>query len=55
MGGGSDTWQNGTIYAPREGKMYSCKMTLKDSAHLNIRGYVGVSLFGQTEVWTKEN
>ncbi|ADB42401.1 DUF2147 domain-containing protein [Spirosoma linguale] len=52
---GSDTWQNGTIYDPRDGKTYSCKMTLKDPAHLNIRGYVGVSLFGRTEVWTKEN
>jgi uncharacterized protein (DUF2147 family) len=51
---GSDTWQNGTIYDPREGKTYSCKMTLKDPAHLSIRGYVGLSLFGRTEVWTKE-
>jgi uncharacterized protein (DUF2147 family) len=52
---GDDTWQGGTIYDPREGKTYSCKMTLKDAAHLNIRGYIGVSLFGRTEVWTKAN
>jgi uncharacterized protein (DUF2147 family) len=52
---GDDTWQNGTIYDPRDGKTYSCKMTLKDPTHLNIRGYVGVSLFGRTEVWTKVN
>lgn len=51
---GNGTWQNGTIYDPREGKTYSCKITLKDPEHLNIRGYVGVSLFGRTEVWTKE-
>ncbi|GAB2523018.1 DUF2147 domain-containing protein [Spirosoma aerophilum] len=52
---GNNTWQNGTIYDPRDGKTYSCKMNLKDPTHLNIRGYVGVSLFGRTEVWTKEN
>lgn len=52
---GNSTWQDGTIYDPREGKTYSCKMNLKDPTHLNIRGYVGVSLFGRSEVWTKEN
>lgn len=50
---GADTWKDGTIYDPREGKTYSCKMTLKDAGHLSIRGYVGLSLFGRTEVWTR--
>ncbi|MGC4020942.1 MAG: DUF2147 domain-containing protein [Cyclobacteriaceae bacterium] len=46
-------WENGTIYDPREGKTYSCKMTLKDANNLSIRGYVGVSLFGRTETYTR--
>lgn len=50
---GDLTWVDGTIYDPREGKTYSCKMTLRNKRELNIRGYVGVSLFGRTEVWTK--
>ncbi|HLL95588.1 MAG TPA: DUF2147 domain-containing protein [Spirosoma sp.] len=50
---GTDTWKDGTIYDPRDGKTYACKMTLKDADNLSIRGYVGVSLFGRTEVWTK--
>ncbi|GAB2583124.1 DUF2147 domain-containing protein [Spirosoma areae] len=50
---GNGAWANGTIYDPREGKTYACKMTLKDASNLNIRGYVGVSLFGRTEVWSK--
>lgn len=50
---GHQTWSGGTIYDPREGKTYSCKMTLKDANNLSIRGYVGVSLFGRSEVWTK--
>ncbi|MGA0556679.1 DUF2147 domain-containing protein [Larkinella sp. VNQ87] len=52
---GKNSWEDGTIYDPREGKTYSCKLTLKDSKNLSIRGYVGVSLFGRTEVWTKFN
>lgn len=48
-----DEWNNGTIYDPREGKTYSCVITMKNKNELNIRGYVGVSLFGRTEVWTK--
>ncbi|CCH52941.1 Protein of unknown function DUF2147 [Fibrisoma limi BUZ 3] len=50
---GEQTWEGGTIYDPRDGKTYSCKMTLKDASNLSIRGYVGVSLFGRSEVWTK--
>lgn len=50
---GDLTWVDGSIYDPREGKTYSCKMTLKSKRELSIRGYVGLSLFGRTEVWTK--
>ncbi len=50
---GDDTWEDGSIYDPREGKTYSCKMTLKDAGRLSIRGYIGISLFGRSEVWTK--
>ena len=50
---GDDVWESGNIYDPREGKTYSCKMTLKNASQLSIRGYVGISLFGRSEVWTK--
>lgn len=52
---GEGTWEKGTIYDPREGKTYDCKMTIKEDGRLSIRGYVGVSLFGRTEIWTKVN
>lgn len=52
---GEGVWEKGTIYDPREGKTYDCKMTIKEDGRLNIRGYVGVSLFGRTEIWTKVN
>lgn len=46
-------WVNGTIYDPRDGKTYKCKMTLQKDGTLKVRGYVGVSLFGKTVVWTR--
>lgn len=50
---GNKTWNEGTIYDPREGKTYSCKITLNDKNTINVRGYVGISMFGRTEVWTR--
>lgn len=50
---GEDTWADGTIYDPREGKTYACKLTLKSENELNVRGYMGISMFGRTEVWTR--
>jgi uncharacterized protein (DUF2147 family) len=46
------TYKDGTIYDPKSGKTYSCKMTLNGST-LKIRGYIGISLLGRTEVWTR--
>lgn len=45
-------YTDGKIYDPKSGKTYSCKMTLNGDV-LNIRGYVGISLFGRTTVWTR--
>jgi uncharacterized protein (DUF2147 family) len=39
---------------PDEGKIYRCTVTLKDDGRgLEIRGFIGVSLFGRTQVWTR--
>ena len=46
-------WSGGTIYDPRDGKTYKCVITLKPDGTLNVRGYVGISLFGKTVVWTR--
>jgi uncharacterized protein (DUF2147 family) len=43
-------WSEGTIYDPANGNTYSCKMKFAGS-RLEIRGYIGVSLFGRTEIW----
>jgi len=45
--------KGGTIYAPDEGKTYKCKMALEGNDTLKVRGFIGVSLLGRTEVWTR--
>ncbi len=41
----------GTIYDPKNGKTYSCKIT-RNGNSLDVRGYVGISLIGRTTTWT---
>lgn len=47
------TYEEGEIYDPKSGKTYSCKMTLKGSDKLDIRGFMGLSLLGRTETWKR--
>lgn len=47
------TYEGGQIYDPKSGKTYSCKMKLKGKDQLNIRGFIGISLLGRTEVWKR--
>ena len=49
---GDNVYEDGTIYDPKNGKTYSCKMTLEGNT-LRIRGYIGISLFGRTEIMTR--
>ena len=51
---GNYTWVDGDIYDPKSGNTYSCKMNLsKDYQTLEVRGYIGISLFGRTETWKR--
>ena len=49
---GDNKYDDGTIYDPLNGKTYSCKITYKGK-ELDIRGYIGISLFGRTTTWTR--
>lgn len=46
-------WNRGRIYDPQNGKDYKCYMKLKNANTLSVRGYIGFSLLGRTEVWTR--
>jgi uncharacterized protein (DUF2147 family) len=50
---GNGLWKNGKIYDPDSGKTYSAKATLVSPDELDLRGFVGVSLLGRTEKWTR--
>lgn len=50
---GDDTWHKGTIYDPKNGKTYNCKITSDEKGNLNVRGYIGISLIGRTTFWVK--
>jgi len=51
---GEGKWEDGTIYDPNNGKTYSCVIELEDQKTLKVRGFIGVSLFGRTERWTRK-
>jgi len=45
-------WE-GEIYNRENGKTYSCLMSLNADGSLVIRPYVGLPLFGKTQVWQR--
>lgn len=49
---GDNVYEDGTIYDPKNGKTYSCKMTLNDD-NLKIRGFIGIALLGRSEIWKR--
>lgn len=46
-------WTDGDILDPTKGKLYSCTLKLEGKDKLKVRGYMGVSLLGRTQTWTR--
>ena len=49
-----DVWDGGSILDPNNGKTYSVKLTPSDDgSKLQVRGFIGWSLLGRTQVWNR--
>lgn len=47
-------WDGGEILDPETGQTYRCTMRLADGGRtLVVRGFVGISLFGRSQTWTR--
>jgi uncharacterized protein (DUF2147 family) len=50
-----DEYTGGQILDPANGKHYKCRMWTSDGGKkLNVRGFIGVSVIGRTQVWVRE-
>jgi uncharacterized protein (DUF2147 family) len=50
---GDGRWSGGTIYDPANGKTYKSRLTHAGADTLDVRGYVGVPLFGRSTTWKR--
>lgn len=49
-----NVWDGGKILDPKNGKVYSVKLTLADGGQkLDVHGYIGFSLLGRSQVWER--
>lgn len=49
---GPDTW-DGYVYNPQDGKTYSGDITVLSDKALKLRAYIGLPIFGRSEIWTR--
>ena len=44
-------WSGGTIVDPKDGKSYRCLINFVSNGQIEVRGYIGVSMFGRSQNW----
>lgn len=50
-----EEYQGGEVLDPENGKIYRAKVKLEDGGKtLHVRGFIGISLIGRTQVWVRE-
>jgi uncharacterized protein (DUF2147 family) len=50
-----EEFSGGDILDPDNGSVYRCKLRLQDGGRqLSVRGFIGFSLLGRSQVWTRE-
>lgn len=47
-------WEEGQLLDPESGDIYSGNITITDDpSKLDVRGYIGISLFGRSQTWKR--
>ena len=46
-------YEGGYITDPDNGKRYKCYIELEDANTLKVRGYIGMSILGRTQMWKR--
>jgi uncharacterized protein (DUF2147 family) len=50
-----ERYSGGEILDPDNGRLYSCTLRLVDEGRkLEVRGFIGISLFGRTQMWLRQ-
>lgn len=47
------SWSGGFVYNPKDGKKYEARITTLSKDQLEMRGFVLVPAFGQSQTWTR--
>jgi uncharacterized protein (DUF2147 family) len=48
-----DLFKGGQILDPKSGKTYKCEISFSNSNELKVRGYIGISLIGRSQIWKR--
>lgn len=51
--GKDGTYEGGYVIDPAKGKQYRAKIKMRSANTLELRGYLGISAFGRTQVWQR--
>ena len=46
-------YKDGWVYNPRSGETYDAKVEVISADRLKMRGFLGISLLGRTQTWTR--
>jgi len=46
-------WEGGMVYDAESGNTYHANITLRPDGTLDLHGYIGISLLGRSEIWTR--
>jgi uncharacterized protein (DUF2147 family) len=49
-----NVWEEGSIYDPKNGNTYSCSIKMTSPNTIDVRGFIGVSLIGRSDTWTRQ-